>query len=160
MAFFGNQHFVPFFALSIMLIWCKFSSSQAIELSCKDVAQRVASRAKNAIEESSFGYYKNFGTWSYQGAMIYRGLWEIQSALSAAAGKHSQFFDLEPFLHHRLNFYQVSSIGIMNSLRKFFATFFCRKILINLATRFCTMNHCPTTDHQSFGLGYFPLEII
>ena len=32
-----------------------------------DIAKRIASRAKNAIEEGSWGYYKNFGTWNYEG---------------------------------------------------------------------------------------------
>ena len=42
--------------------------------------------------------------------MVYRGLWEIQSALKDQAD-----FDIEPFLHDRLNFYQV---------RGFFLKFF------------------------------------
>ena len=41
----------------------------------------------------------------YEGAMVYRGLWEVQSALQDQAD-----FDIEPFLHDRLNFYQVSNI--------------------------------------------------
>ena len=41
----------------------------------------------------------------YEGAMVYRGLWEIQSALEDPAD-----FDIEPFLHDRLNFYQVSNL--------------------------------------------------
>ena len=41
----------------------------------------------------------------YEGAMVYRGLWEIQSALEDQAD-----FDIEPFLHDRLNFYQVSKL--------------------------------------------------
>ena len=34
-----------------------------------DIAKRIASRAKNAIEEGSWGYYKNFGTWNYEGTV-------------------------------------------------------------------------------------------
>ena len=77
------------------------STAQASEASY-DIAKRIATRAKNAIDEGSWGYYKNFGTWNYEGAMVYRGLWEIQSALKDQAD-----FDIEPFLHDRLNFYQV-----------------------------------------------------
>ena len=37
-----------------------------------DIAKRIASRAKNAIEEGSWGYYKNFGTWNYEGTVYIR----------------------------------------------------------------------------------------
>ena len=47
-------------------------------------------------------HYKNFGTWNYQGAVVLRGLWEIQSALSEESD-----FNIEPFLNDQLNFYQV-----------------------------------------------------
>ena len=47
-------------------------------------------------------HYKNFGTWNYQGAVVLRGLWEIQSALFEESD-----FDIEPFLNDQLNFYQV-----------------------------------------------------
>ena len=80
------------------------STAQVASDASYDIAKRIATRAKNAIEEGSWGYYKNFGTWNYEGAMVYRGLWEIQSALKEHAD-----FDIEPFLHDRLNFYQVSS---------------------------------------------------
>ena len=70
------------------------------------IAKRVATRAKNAIDEGSWGYYKNFGTWNYEGAMVYRGLWEIQSALS----EHVDF-DIETFLNDRLDFFQVNMTG-------------------------------------------------
>ena len=88
--------------------WCALCPALLINLSlcadleATDIAKRIATRAKNAIEESSWGYYKNFGTWNYQGAMMYRGLWEIQSALADQAD-----FDIESFLHQRLNFFLV-----------------------------------------------------
>ena len=77
------------------------STAEASEASY-DIAKRIATRAKNAIDEGSWGYYKNFGTWNYEGGMVYRGLWEIQSALKEHAD-----FDIELFLHDRLDFYQV-----------------------------------------------------
>ena len=66
-----------------------------------DIAKRVAIRTKNAIEEGTLNCYVNFGTWNYEGAMIYRGLWEIQSAL-----ENEPDFDIEPFLNQNLDFYQ------------------------------------------------------
>ena len=49
-------------------------------------------------------HYKNFGTWNYQGAVVLRGLWEIQYALSEDSD-----FSIEPFLNDQLNFYQVNN---------------------------------------------------
>lgn len=91
-------------ALILFLFWLlgtgALISSTSIDLDASDMAQRVATRAKNAIEESThWGCYKNFGTWSYQGAMIFRGLWEIHSQLSQ--------FDIESFLNEKLDFFQV-----------------------------------------------------
>ena len=97
--------------------WCALCPALLINLSlcadleATDIAKRIATRAKNAIEESSWGYYKNFGTWNYQGAMMYRGLWEIQSALADQAD-----FDIESFLHQRLNFFLVRRIYLVLSM--------------------------------------------
>ena len=95
------------------LIWILFIITNnfcfCVDLEVTDIAKRVASRAKNAIDwslESGGIHYKNFGTWNYEGAMVYRGLWEIQSALADELD-----FDIEPFLHDHLNFYQVSKIN-------------------------------------------------
>jgi hypothetical protein len=35
--------------------------------------------------------FRNFGNWTYEGAVITRGLWELQDQLPE--------LDLEPFLH-------------------------------------------------------------
>lgn len=88
--------------LAILFASLSINFGLSVDLDASDIAKRIASRAKNAIEESSWGYYKNFGTWNYEGAMVIRGLWEIQSALF-----HQPDFDIEPFLHDLLDFYQV-----------------------------------------------------
>jgi hypothetical protein len=36
-------------------------------------------------------FFRNFGNWTYEGAVITRGLWELQDQLPE--------LDLEPFLH-------------------------------------------------------------
>ena len=90
----------------ILLLFTNFCF--CVDLKVTDIARRVASRAKNAIGwslKSGGIHYKNFGTWNYEGAMVYRGLWEIQSALADELD-----FDIEPFLYDRLNFYQVCKI--------------------------------------------------
>ena len=60
--------------------------------------------ARKNRQQALWAYCPNLYT-VYEGAMVYRGLWEIQSALQDQAD-----FDIEPFLHDRLNFYQVSNI--------------------------------------------------
>jgi hypothetical protein len=40
-------------------------------------------------------FFRNFGTWSYEGGTITRGLWELQGQLPE--------LDLEPFLHRHHN---------------------------------------------------------
>ena len=82
------------------LIFIVIGFSSGLEPS--DIAKRVAIRTKNAIEEGTLSCYVNFGTWNYEGAMIFRGLFEIQSALKT----HSDF-DIEEFLNEKLDFYQV-----------------------------------------------------
>jgi hypothetical protein len=95
--------FFKFFNFFILFFGLSFGSlAFGIDLKPSDIAKRVASRAKNAIEESSWFHYKNFGTWNYEGALVYRGLYEIKSALA-----DSLDFDIEPFLDQQLNFYQV-----------------------------------------------------
>ena len=39
----------------------------SVDLDAIDIAKRIATRAKNAIDESSYAFYKNFGTWNYEG---------------------------------------------------------------------------------------------
>ena len=82
----------------MLLIYC----SSTFGLEASDIAKRVATRTKNAIDEGTLSCYVNFGTWNYEGAMIFRGLWEIQSAL-----EEDPDFDIEPFLNKNLDFYQV-----------------------------------------------------
>ena len=96
----------------ILLLFTNFCF--CVDLKVTDIARRVTSRAKNAIGwslKSGGIHYKNFGTWNYEGAMVYRGLWEIQSALADELD-----FDIEPFLHDHLNFYQVCKIWRLSSL--------------------------------------------
>jgi hypothetical protein len=40
------------------------------------------------------------GDWSYQGALVVRGLWEIENVF--------ENLNLEEFLHKHLNFFQVT----------------------------------------------------
>ena len=98
LSFISRQEFKMLTVIVLLLI--HFSSTFGLEAS--DIAKRVASRTKNAIDEGTLSCYINFGTWNYEGAMIYRGLWEIQSAL-----KEDPDFDIEPFLNKNLDFYQV-----------------------------------------------------
>ena len=93
----SNQEFKMF-----MIIVLLIHVSSTFGLEASDIAKRVATRTKNAIDEGTLSCYNNFGTWNYEGAMIYRGLWEIQSAL-----KEDPDFDIEPFLNKNLDFYQV-----------------------------------------------------
>lgn len=88
---------------TILIVFCLSEPIFCIDLDVTDIAKRAASRAKNGVLESSaWSHYKNFGTWNYEGALVLRGLWEIQEALS-----DQRDFDIEPFLNDRLNFYQV-----------------------------------------------------
>lgn len=97
--------------MSLLLGSSALTSSTTIDLDASDMAQRVATRAKNAIEEStSWGCYKNFGTWSYQGAMIFRGLWELHSVLDLP--------QLESFLNAKLDFFQVLQQKLKTRLLK------------------------------------------
>ena len=85
--------------LTILVFSICFYMNSGLE--ALDIAKRVAIRTKNAIDEGTLNCYVNFGTWNYEGAMIYRGLWEIQSAL-----ENEPDFDIEPFLNQNLDFYQ------------------------------------------------------
>ena len=58
--------FVPDFFFG-KLLWKELKTHQTPVEDADDIAKRIASRAKNAIEEGSWGYYKNFGTWNYEG---------------------------------------------------------------------------------------------
>ena len=87
----------------IFILIC-FESIFALEV--PDIAKRVAIRTKNAIEEGTLSCYVNFGSWTYQGAMIFRGLWELQSAL-----KYHLDFDIEAFLNEKLdNYLNISTL--------------------------------------------------
>ena len=79
-----------------------FLFGASLGLKPADIAKRVAIRTKNAIKEGTLSCYVNFGTWNYEGAMIFRGLWELQSAM-----KNHSDFEIEDFLNKKLDFYKV-----------------------------------------------------
>ena len=79
-----------------------------------DVALRATNKVLSVISQPS---YINFGTWSYEGGNIVRGLWENQAAFPE--------LDLEPFLHSHLNHFQVRTINIFLSC-KFWQIFKCK----------------------------------
>ena len=49
------------------------------------------------ILQDDWVHYRNFGTWSYEGGNIARGLWLIV--------RETHDTDLEMFLHHHLNMF-------------------------------------------------------
>ena len=63
----SNQEFKMF-----MIIVLLIHVSSTFGLEASDIAKRVATRTKNAIDEGTLSCYNNFGTWNYEGAMIYR----------------------------------------------------------------------------------------
>ncbi|XP_023335354.1 uncharacterized protein LOC111706677 isoform X2 [Eurytemora carolleeae] len=62
-----------------------------------EVAGRLCTAVQYGMEHSNWFHYRNFGTWSYEGAMVTRGLWELQDTLPD--------LNLEPFLHKHLDFF-------------------------------------------------------
>jgi len=62
-----------------------------------EVAQRAVPAVLSAMEQSNWLHFRNFGSWSYEGGAITRGLWEISQTFNDT--------DLEKFLHHHLNYF-------------------------------------------------------
>jgi len=59
------------------------------------VASKLVSAVQDGMHESNWFHYRNFGSWSYEGAVITRGLWELQSVLPELS--------LEEFLNNHLD---------------------------------------------------------
>ena len=65
----------------------------------EDVAARAVPTVINAMHQSNWLHYRNYGSWSYEGGAITRGLWEISNTFTDR--------NLEEFLHQHLNYFIV-----------------------------------------------------
>ena len=65
----------------------------------KQYAHKIATQVKFGMENTGLIKFRNFGTWSYEGANIVRGLWELNDVYPD--------LNLESYLHEHLNFFQT-----------------------------------------------------
>lgn len=89
-------------ALLSLFPWCLVACRQSDGLpspSPREVADLIVPEVINSMGRPS---HINFGTWSYEGGNIVRGLWEIQDVFPD--------MDIEAFLHQHLNFFQVKPV--------------------------------------------------
>jgi len=61
----------------------------------EEVANRAVPKVLEAMKNSNWNHFRNFGTWSYEGGHIVRGLWDILGAMPSQ--------ELEERLHNHLN---------------------------------------------------------
>ena len=60
--------------------------------------QSVVPAVLHGIENDDWVHFRHFGSWSYEGGNIGRGLWMISHA--------TKNYSLETFLHNHLNYFQ------------------------------------------------------
>ena len=63
----------------------------------EEIASSVVPAVISAMKNSSWLHYRNYGSWSYEGGVITRGLWELSHTF--------QDSNLETFLHQHLNYF-------------------------------------------------------
>jgi len=61
----------------------------------EEVANRAVPTVLTAMENSNWNHFRNFGSWSYEGGHIVRGLWDLLTVLPSQ--------ELETKLHEHLN---------------------------------------------------------
>ena len=74
-----------------------FSKALSVEWLNNSV-QNVVPAVLYGIQNDDWVHYRNFGSWSYEGGNIVRGLWRIAHATNDSV--------LETFLHNHLNYFQ------------------------------------------------------
>lgn len=75
-------------------------TAAALSPSPREIADLIVPEVMASMGKPS---HVNFGTWSYEGGNIVRGLWEIQNTFPD--------MDIEAFLHQHLNHFQVRNLG-------------------------------------------------
>jgi len=81
-----------YFLLSLLQVGPSYAYPNATVIAKKAVVAAI-----DGISQDDWVHYRNFGTWSYEGGNIVRGLWEICHATGD--------LELEMFLHNHLNYF-------------------------------------------------------